>query len=414
MGEGRTIVLGAGIVGLSAAYFLARRGERVSVVERDRIGEGASSGNAGIIAPGHPPLPRPGLPGQALKLLFNRANPLFIPPRPDPGLLAWLVRFLRACSASNYDRSLAVLAGIGLEAGACVRELIERERLDCEYHPTGWLEVFRTGEALAHARETAEVLRPRGYRVDELSGEELRRAEPAYRDGVAGALHFRDSAFAHPRKFVRGLARKVEELGVELHSETEAARIRIEARRFAAIELGNGRRLDGSRLVLAAGAWSAPLARSIGVRLPMQAGKGYHMDLTGLALRPGTTSVLAETFVAVTPLGNGLRLAGTVELSGLDTKVSRVRLERLRAGARDYLSGIDGATVEATWCGLRPMTADGLPAIGWAPGVDGVFVATGHAMMGFLLGPLTGRLAAEVLLDGRASLDLEPFRVDRF
>jgi D-amino-acid dehydrogenase len=172
--------------------------------------------------------------------------------------------------------------------------------------------------------------------------------------------------------------------------------------------------VEGDRLGLAAGSWTSRLARDIGVRVPLQAGKGYHVNLSGLPVRPGTTSVLAETFVAVTPLDGGLRLAGTVELSGLNLRIAPHRLARLSAGARDYLRGIDEARVESTWCGLRPLTPDGLPAIGWAPRARGVFIATGHAMMGFLLGPLTGRLVSEALLDGRLSLDAGAMRADRF
>jgi D-amino-acid dehydrogenase len=146
----------------------------------------------------------------------------------------------------------------------------------------------------------------------------------------------------------------------------------------------------------------------------MQAGKGYHVNLGGTGIRPSTACVLAEVFVAVTPLDGGLRLAGTVELSGLNLRLVERRLDRLESGARSYLRGIVGARVESTWCGLRPMIADGLPVVGWAPGVQGVFVATGHAMLGFQLGPLTGKLACEAVLGDAPSLDVTPFGADRF
>lgn len=401
-------------MGLATAYFLGRRGAEVVVVERDEIGEGASGGNAGIIAPGHPPLPRPGLLRQLLRLLGDRTNPLYIAPRADPALARWLWGFLRACTAKRYERSLALLAELGWAAASCARELIESEKLDCEYTPRGWLEVFRGAAAMEHARETVASLRSFGYRVEELSGPELRRREPAYREGLHGAFLFAESAFANPRRFVLGLAGAARRQGAMLRSGAEVTRIHLRDGRFAGCELRGGERVEGDRLVLAAGSWSSGLARRIGVRVPLQAGKGYHVNLGGLAVRPGTTSVLAETFVAVTPLDGGLRLAGTVELSGLNLRVSPARLARLSAGARDYLEGIDGARVESTWCGLRPLTPDGLPAIGWAPRTRGVFIATGHAMMGFLLGPLTGRLVSEALLDGRPSLDTAAMRVDRF
>jgi D-amino-acid dehydrogenase len=409
-----TIVLGGGIVGLSTAYYLAKRGERVTVIERNRVGVGASSGNAGIIALGHPPLPRPGLPGQLLRLMLDRSSPLYIPPRPDLRLIAWTLSFLRACTAVAYERSLEILGRLGWQAGACIRELIESENIGCEYRRRGWLEVFRTAAGLRSGRKTADRLRRFGYNVDEMTGKQLRAREPAYSEEVVGALHYTDSAFANPRSFITGLAARASAYGARMLFETEARRLILENGRFRCLELVGDRRIEASRVVLAAGSWTTGLAAAIGIRIPMQPGKGYHMDLVGAPARPSTTSVLAETFVAATPLGDGLRLAGTVELSGLDQRISRDRLERLRTGARSYILGIEEADVASEWCGLRPLTADGLPAIGWAGGVEGVFIATGHAMMGFLLGPLTGKLASEILLDGSPSIDIAPLRADRF
>jgi len=414
MSDRHTLVVGGGIVGLSAAYFLARRGERVSVVERDTPGQGASSGNAGIIALGHPPLPQPGLMRQMLRLFIRRTNPVYIAPRFDRALLEWMLEFRRACSPDRFARSMDLLAGMGWPAGECVRELIEGEEIDCEYHRTGWMEVYRSREGLEEGRKVAERVRRFGYTVDELPGDELREREPAFRDEVVAALHYVDSGFANPAKLVSGLAGRAEAHGAQLRFETEVDRLHLDNGRFVGAGLADGERIEADRLVLAAGAWTTELARSIGIRVPMQAGKGYHLNLGGVPRLPSTTCVLAESFVAVTPLDGGLRLAGTVELAGLNLRPTQRRMDMLPAGARAYIRGIDDADVESTWCGLRPMTADGLPAIGWAPGVEGVFIATGHAMMGFLLGPLSGRLACEALLDGKTSIDIDALSPARF
>jgi D-amino-acid dehydrogenase len=414
MRETHTVVVGGGIVGLSAAYFLARRGERVTVLERDELGQAASSGNAGILAMGHPPLPHPEAFRQLRRLVCRPTNPLYIAPRADRSLLGWMLAFRRACARDRFERSMKLLSEMGWVAGDCVRRLIEDERIDCEYHSSGWLEIFRTSHAMDESRRTADLLRGHGYRVTEIGRRRLQEREPAFRDDVVGALHYEDSAFAHPGKFLLGLAERLRRQGVELRTGAEVERVLVTTGRFAGLRLTDGERIDADRAVLAAGVWTTPLARSIGVRLPMQAGKGYHVELSGTPHRPTTTCVLAETFVAVTPLDGGLRLAGTVELSGLNLQINRRRLAMLSRGAADYIRGIDRAEVRGTWCGLRPMTGDGLPIIGWAPGIRGVFVATGHAMMGFLLGPLSGRLVSEALLDGRMSLDVTALAADRF
>jgi D-amino-acid dehydrogenase len=422
-GGERTLVLGGGIIGVCAAYYLARRGEPVTLIDRGAFDTCASTGNAGIIALGHPPMPRPGLTRNVLRMLFNECNPLYIPPRLDIHLLRWLLGFRRACTDAHFAHTMRVLAELGWATGECFERIVEEEGLaaSTEYHHTGWIEVCRTAGRLEQARAEAELLRGYGYTVDMLSGEELCLREPAFLPGVAGAAHYTDSRFAHPQKFLAELADRASRHGAELRTQAEVRAIVMRDGRFSAVELESGERIGGRRLVLAGGAWSTALARAIGVNVPMQPGKGYNMDLAWEepaasrdVILPSTTCVLAETFVAVTPIGGGLRLAGTVEFSGMNDRLRPKRLEMLRTGARRYLRGIDTAKPVSTWCGLRPCTADGLPIVGWAPGAEGVFIATGHAMMGFALGPVTGKLIAEAMLDGRTSVDLSPLSPERY
>ncbi len=408
----KVIVIGGGIVGLSTALFLARRGAEVTVLERDRIGDGASAGNAGILAQAHPPLPRPGMLRSAVRMLMDPKSPVFIRLRLDPSLLPFLARFAMACSRNKFMASMDALCAIGREAGTCFRDLVAAEAIDCGYSGTGWLEVFRDRVHYEAALPLADLLRDRGYRVRERTGAGFRIAEPAFVHTLHGGLLFEDSAFAHPGRFLDGLAAAVRRHGGTIRESCEADRIVSRDHRFLHVITTAGETLEGDDLVLAAGAWSTPLARTCGLGIPLQGGKGYHLVLEGTAHRPTTTSVLAESLVAVTPLEGGLRLAGTVELAGLDLSMNPTRCRQLLRGAAEYIRGIDQARVTSTWCGLRPLTAGGLPAIGWAGGLDRVFVATGHAMMGFLLGPLTGRLASEAILDGNTSLALKPFLMD--
>jgi D-amino-acid dehydrogenase len=414
MSPPRTVVVGGGIVGLAAAYFLARRGVPVTVLEQDRIGAGASGGNAGILAAGHPPLPRPGLARQMLSLFLRRTHPVHVRLRPDPELLRWLIGFRRACRPEAYERSIDLLATMGWEAGACIRELVESERIECEYSPSGWLEVFRTQSGFEHGREVADMLRRRGYRVDELVDGAFHEREPAFKDDVYGALHWADSAFAHPEKFVVALADRARARGADVRESSAVIALDARGGKVRGVRLVDGTSIEADRIVLAAGAWSTALGHSVGVRVPMEAGKGYHVHLDGTPHRPSTTGVMAEVFVAVTPLGSGLRLAGTVELGGTNLTVTQKRLDVLPVRAADYIKDLDRARKVSTWCGLRPLTADGLPVIGWAPGVEGLFVATGHAMMGFFLGPWTGRLAAEAVAGEKPSFDLAALSPDRF
>lgn len=409
-----TIIIGAGVVGVCSAYYLAKRGRKVTILERGKIEEGASKGNAGIIALGHPPLPRPGLVWKTIKWMLDGGSPLYVPPRIDFGLFAWMWNFRKACTASHFAECMRILAEYGWETGKCWDSIVADEKIDCEYHTTGWMDVFRTKEGMDHGMLEADLLRKHGFNVDILGGDELRKREPAFRKEVVGAAHYTDSRFANPGKFVTRLAERVREMGVEIITDAEVSRIDVDQGTFKGVRTSTGQSYSADNLVLAAGVWTDPLAKSLGVKIPMQAGKGYHVNLTPPDPCTSVSCVLNETYVAVTPMGGGLRLAGTVELSGTNHRMMRKRLDMLSAGARDYLVGIDKTRIVTSWCGLRPCTADGLPVIDWAPRVKNVFIATGHAKYGFAYGPITGRLVSESILDGKPSLDTTPMRADRF
>lgn len=414
MGEKHVVVVGGGIVGLSTAYSLLHRGASVTLIEREGFTTSASTGNAGFIVLGHPPLPRPGLTSQALRMLLDEANPLYVPPRFDPALFRWLWHFRRACSEAQFNHAMKVLAELGWITGEAFDAMVQDASLNCDYHRRGWLEVFDTEKRLQQGREDAEILERFDYRITELTGDELRASEPAFLENVIGAIRYDDSGSADPGRCVAQLAERIAERGADVRVGTAVRRIAIDGQRARAVELADGQEIEADDVVLAAGIWSEQLARTVGVRVPMQPAKGYHINLTLPEPAPSLACLLAEAFVAVNPTCEGLRLAGTLEFSGINHRTNQKRLEMLRVNAKRFLRGIDEAEVLSTWAGLRPCTADGLPVIGWAPRVGNLFIATGHAMLGFGLGPGTGRLVAEAVMDQTPSMDLAPMSPDRY
>jgi len=409
----RTVIVGGGIVGICAAYLLARRGAPVTLLDDGHVRDSASTGNAGLISLGHPPIPRPGMALNALKWMFAPRSPLYIPPRLDFTLARWLWGFHRACRRPHYRRSMQALAAHGRPAGRCIADLVREESIDCGYSPVGQLEVFGTEKGLARGREAAAEFRDYGYRTSMLTGDELREREPAFAPGVVGAAHYEDNAFASPRAFVAAMLEAAKAKGAEVLTDASISGLTVKDGRCTGVTTGAGERIEGGATVLAAGIWSTRLARALGVSIPMQPAKGYHVELTG-GPPLASAGVLAEVFVACTPMDGRLRLAGTLELSGINDRIVPKRVEMLLVGPRRYLAGVDAATVGPPWCGMRPCTADGLPVIGWTKKVDRLFIATGHAMMGFTLGPLAGRIASECILDGKPSEDISAFDVDRF
>ncbi len=409
-----TIIVGGGIIGVCCAYYLARRGHDVTLIEKHDVGAGASSGNAGIIAIGHPPLPRPGLVKQVVKWMLNRSSPLYLPPRLDPALWRWFWQFRRACTEAHFEYCMQVLTTLHRGTHECFEQIMADESMSCEYHRGGWREVFRTDSGFTTGCREAALLQEHGFEVQELDGRALRERDPAFREGAVGAIEYTESSFTEPFRFLCELAGKARAHGATIRTNTELIDVVLEGDRCTGVRLNSGERLEADHVILAAGIWTSRMAKRLGFEIPMQAGKGYHRNISRPDPCPQLAAVLAEQHVAVTPMGDVLRLSGTVEFSGINDRMVQRRLDMMSTAARQYLEGIGQTQTVSEWCGLRPCTADGLPIIGWAPGADGLFIATGHARMGLTLGPITGRLVSECILDGAPSVDLAPLRVDRF
>jgi len=408
------VIVGGGIIGLSIARHLTAAGLRVTVLDAGRTAESASAGNAGIAAPGHLPLVRPGLTRRALRWLRDPDAPLYIPPLYLPRLVPWLWRFHRSCTAAQVARCMAILGELGAISRADLLATVEREGIACSWRPAGWLDVYRTASGRDEAAADADAARREGFTVTEWSGDELRDRDPAFSAAVRGAMWHESGISLDPGALLAGLRTALAGRGVNLREEAPVAALRRRNGRCDGVVLADGEEIRAGVTVLAAGAWSAHLARSVGVRIPLAAAKGYHLDLPLPDPAPRTACVLVESFVAVTPLADRLRLAGTLEFSGLNHRLVERRLTMLLSGSAPYLKGLKRAPELSRWCGLRPCTPDGLPVVGWAPDVPGLFIATGHAKMGLTLGPGTGRLAAALISGGEPPLDASPLSPSRF
>ena len=415
--ELRAVVVGGGVVGVCCAYFLSLRGAAVTVLERDEIGRAASFGNAGLISPGHPPINRPGRVGQALRSLGDRLSPLYIAPRWDPSLLRWLWAFRRFCTDDHVEHAMGALAPLGLRTTDLFAELIGSEILDCEYRRAGYLEVFDTAAGLEAGRAEAEVVERHGFAPRYLQGPALREREPLLGPHLTGGWVHDEGMIVDPYRFVIEMAERAERRGALIRPGTDVREIRSERGRVVGVRAASGEVIEADAVVLATGAYSPELMASLGCPLPIQPAKGYHADRA--RQDPGTPDLgvpclLGERAVFCSPMRDHIRFAGTLEFSGRNLDLRRDRLQQLDAAARRYFTAADLSEPESEWCGLRPCTPDGLPAIGSVPGYAGAYVATGHAMLGLTLGPITGSLVADLAIDGATPLAIEAFRPERF
>lgn len=398
----RVVVVGGGVIGLSCAYYLARGGADVLVLERDRIGAGASSGNAGTVSAGHPPLNRPGRVGAALRQMADPTSPLYVKPRWDPALWRWLLGFARHCTASHVEHAMRVMAPLGRDALSLFETLVAEERIECGYRRDGYFDVCRTEKGLTAARTEAEIIQRYGYHPELVDGDELRRREPHFAEDLLGGVYYPEAATLEPARFLAGLAEAARRRGVEVRQGVQVMSVETLGGQVTGVTTAEGV-VPADAVVLATGPFSKELARRVGVRLPVQPGKGYHRDVeVGPNGAPPlrVACVLHESSVFCTPMDTVVRFAGTMEFSGMNHVMRPARLRQLTSAARKAFPDLGTARPVSEWMGLRPMSVDGLPIVGPLGGVDGLTVATGHGMLGLTLGPVTGEIIARVVMEG--------------
>jgi D-amino-acid dehydrogenase len=418
MASGKSIlILGGGVIGLCTAYFAMQAGHRVTLVERGAPDHaGCSTGNAGMVVPSHfVPLAAPGMVGMGLRMMFHPESPFALRPRLDRDLLEWGWAFLRAANERHVERSAPLLRDLNLASRRLYMEFAEQRANDFGLAQNGLLMLCKTEHALEE--ETAMMHRAKalGLNAQRLSPEEAARLDPNIQMDIAGAVFFPHDCHLNPQLFLAGLTRDLTAGGARFYWQTEARGWRVHRGTIEALKTPHGD-LTADEYMVAGGAWSPKLVRDLALKLPMQAGKGYSMTLESPRQLPSLCSILTEARVAVTPMGSRLRFAGTMEITGLDTSISPARVKGIVRSIPAYFPAFRPEDFRdlPVWSGLRPCSPDGLPYIGRFAPYANLSVATGHAMMGLSLGPITGKLVAEVLSDQPASFPLEMLRPDRY
>jgi len=407
------LILGGGVIGLSCALFLLRAGRGVTVLDRGVVGHGSSRGNCGTITPSHLPLHAPGTVAKALKWMLKRDAPFYVKPTLDPELLGWMLNFARRCNPRDFHHTARVKSELLLRSRERLGALIRDEQLDCEFADSGTLYVWREAQALAAAHRDYLLLRELGVPVELLDGAALRAKEPALKDGLAGGHWHSGDARLRPDRYVAELARAVRAAGGGIVEHSAVQGFRSEGGRIVAVGTARGE-IAADEVLLALGAWSPQIGRQLGLRLPIQPGKGYSITYALPRQAPRIPLVLQERSVCVTAWGSGYRLGSTMEFSGYDSTLNPRRLQALKRGAAEYLEEPEGPSIEEQWYGWRPMTYDDLPIIGRAPGFSNLTLATGHGMLGVSLSAITAQMVTELLTGRTPSVDPLPCSPLRF
>lgn len=395
-------VVGAGIVGLSSAWFLQEAGARVTVVERRTVGAGASWGNAGWVCPALTvPLPDPSVLRYGVRALLNPASPLYVPPTLDTGQWRFLIDFARHCTPSRWAAGMARYRHLNdraVEAYATLTKAGVGTTVSAPLHAA-----FTSAHAARPLLDELRLVVANGQPVDValLTGDEVRAEQPLVGDAATLGLRIDDNRFIYPAQFLADLATAVREGGGTIIEGRAVEKVTGTSPRLR-VDVAGDEPITAQAVVLAPGAWMNALSRDHGVSADVRAGRGY--SFTVATEEPPTGPVyLPEARVACTPTHDGrLRVAGMMEFRAADAPLDRRRIEAIAAGARRLLRGVDWTDRRDEWVGSRPITSDGLPLIG-PTDTPGVYIAGGHGMWGVTLGPVTGQLITEHVLQGQVA-----------
>ncbi|PWV98912.1 glycine/D-amino acid oxidase-like deaminating enzyme [Hoeflea marina] len=409
----RIAIIGAGIIGVSTAIWLQRQGHRVILIDKTGVAAGASQGNGGVLASASIiPVTVPGLLGKAPRMLLDADQPLFLKWGYLPRLLPWLMRYMAHANAADVNRIATALHGLTGDSLADHQALAAGTGAEGFIVPCPYRFLYRDRAAFEADRFGWSIRKAHGFVWDELEGDALRAVEPMLSPGIGFAASLDGHGMiTDPEAYVRALADHALASGGELRIAAATDIVREEGR-VTGVRAG-GETIGCDAVVIACGAWSVPLAARLGLKVPLESERGYHLELWEPSMQLGAPVMVVSGKFVATPMQGRLRLAGIVEFGGLEAPASRPPLDLLMKGARQAFPGLTWRYARE-WMGHRPAPSDSIPLIGPVPGAEGAYVGFGHHHVGMTAGPKTGRLLAQMISGQRPNLDVAPYAPLRF
>ena len=407
----KIVIVGGGIVGLSCAYYLQKEGNEVTVIDKSDISSGASFVNAGYITPSHIiPLAAPGVIAQGIKWMFNSSSPFYMKPRLDSDFFKWSWYFHKSSTKAKVEKAIPIIKDINILSRELYVDILESGDLGkFQLERKGLLMLYQTEASYEHEKEVAEKASFLGLEVNELTKAQLMEVEPDIKIEANGAIHYECDGHMTPTEFMPKMLDYLRTAAVEIKTNEEVLDMELQNGAINKVITTKGT-YSADEVVLAAGSWSGNLSKKLGLKFPLQAGKGYRINVErniGISM----PAILMEAKMAVTPMKGFTRFAGTMEFSGINSKIRKERVEAIANGAKRFYPDLEITEDEKKGAktGLRPVTPDGLPYIGRANRYQNLTLATGHAMMGWSLGPATGKLVAEIIADKKTSMNIDGF-----
>ncbi|MFD2367640.1 D-amino acid dehydrogenase [Pseudoduganella sp. GCM10020061] len=415
----KIIVLGSGVIGTTTAYYLAKAGHEVTVIDRQPgAGLETSFANAGEISPGYAsPWAGPGVPAKAVKWLLMKHSPLVVRPQLDPAQWRWMLQMLANCNLASYQRNKGRMVRLAEYSRDCLIQLRADTGIQYDERTQGTLQVFRTQAQLDGAQGDIDVLKEYGVPYEVLDPAGCVGAEPALarvRDKIVGGLRLPGDETGDCFKFTQNLAKMAEGLGVTFKQNVRIERLAYEGDRITGVVTSEGQ-LSADSYVLALGSYSPLMLRDLGIKIPVYPVKGYSITVPIVdASGAPESTVMDETYkVAITRLGDRIRVGGTAELSGYDLTLREARRDTLVHSVTDMFPGGGDVTRAEFWCGLRPMTPDGTPVVGPTP-YRNLHLNTGHGTLGWTMACGSAQMLSDLICGRQPAISLEGLFMDRY
>lgn len=411
-------IVGGGIIGLCSAYYLAKAGCDVTIVEKNDFSDGTSFGNAGMVVPSHfVPMAMPGVISQGLKWMLNNKSPFSIKPRLDIDLVSWLWNFYKSANLTKAEVSMPVLYALNQRSKELYKNMAAENAFEFGFEEKGLLMLCQTEKHFKEEESLAIQARQLGLQAEVLNLKALQNLEPEMDLDVLGGIYFPGDAHLNPNKLMDQLIAHLKQLGVKFLTNTSIVDFEIKSGKIESLLSIEGEVIPVHNVLLTSGCWTADLLKKAGVKIHLQDGKGYSLTIDKPKSCPRIPTILSEAKVAITPMGDSLRIAGTLELSGMSTKINKKRVAGILESSTRFYKNLDlPSDISNTeiWTGYRPCTPDGMPYVGRSEKLNNLFVGTGHGMMGLSLGAVTGKVLSDIMTEQKTFIDIDPFRLDRF
>ncbi|MGE8514666.1 MAG: NAD(P)/FAD-dependent oxidoreductase [Chryseobacterium culicis] len=416
--KGKALIIGAGIAGLSSAYYLLQKGWQVEILEQNDLSNNCSYGNAGMIVPSHfTPLAAPGVVAQGIRWMFDSKSPFYVKPSLSAKLISWGLQFLKHSNQKHVDHSAAAIRDLNLASSKLYNEIAETDGFDFELNQNGILMLYKTEKVAEEEIELAHKAINMGLSVDILDKKEIQELEPNARLDVIGGINYKCDGHMNPMKLMKQMISYLKNNGVIFHTHHKVTGFESSERMTKAV-IANDKKFTADQFIMTGGSFLPELAQKVGIKIQLMPGKGYSFmhTLDNPVNTLNHAALLLEARVAVTPMNGQIRFGGTMELASHHDKINMKRVEGIVRSIPKYLPDFQMEIPKESeiWLGYRPCAPDGLPYLGQSSKLKNLIIAGGGGMMGLSLGPIFGKTVSELANDQKPTVEIKIFNPERF